>query len=84
MAKLHNPLFVDYVLRCSFPGCGWTRKIEQAESAGWKEGDLLPEDPSYPDVTRCFKCKRHRMQVISAPPPPKPVLPKGWTRIPTE
>jgi hypothetical protein len=84
MAKLVNPLFVEYTLTCTFPGCGWKRKIEQAQSAGWKEGDMIPEDPSHPDVTRCMKCKRHMMKVTGAPPLPPPTKSVGWTRIPTE
>lgn len=84
MPRLHNPLFVEYVLVCTHPGCIGRRTIEQAESAGWRVGDIIPEDSTHPDVGRCIVCKRHKMKVVKAPEPPVPPGPKGWTRIPTE
>jgi hypothetical protein len=84
MAKLNNPIFFNYHLVCTFSGCGGGYKIEQAESAGWTLGMILPEDRSHPDVGRCPKCKRYMMKVATAPEPPKPEKPVGWTKIPTE
>jgi hypothetical protein len=84
MPALHNPLFVQYKLECTHPGCPGVMVLEQAISAGWKEGQLLPEDKSHPDVGRCPRCQRYMMKVVSAPPPPKPVPPKGWVKVPTK
>lgn len=84
MPKMVNPLFFTYQLTCTFPGCGGVRLIEQAMSAGWESGRVIPYDPSSPDVARCHKCKRYRMKVTNAPPPPKPVEPVGWTKVPTK
>lgn len=84
MPKLVNPLFTEYKLTCTHPGCFGKVLVEQAMSAGWALGQLIPEDHTHPDVGRCPVCKRHKMRVTSAPPPPKPVDPVGWTKIPTE
>ena len=84
MPKLHNKLFVEYELTCTHPGCFGKRKIEQAESAGWQLGSILPEDRTHPDVGKCIVCKRYKMRVTKAPEPVKPKGPVGWTKIPTE
>lgn len=84
MPKMVNPLFFGYRLACTFPGCYGKALIEQAESAGWTMGSIIPEDSSYPDVGRCPVCKRHVMKVVLVPPSPKPIEPVGWTKIPTE
>jgi hypothetical protein len=84
MPTMVNPIFKEYVLTCTFPGCGGKRTVEYPANGGWVLGTIVPEDPSHPDVARCYKCKRHIMEVTKAPEPPKPPGPKGWNRIPTE
>lgn len=84
MPKMVNPLFFAYRLVCSMPGCHGKALVEQAMSAGWAEGDILPHDPTHPEVGRCPVCKRHRMKVTNVPTPKKPQPPKGWTKIPSE
>jgi len=84
MPKMVNPLFFAYRLECTHPGCYGKSLIEQAMSAGWEPGTILPHDASHPDVGRCPVCKRYLMKVTNSPPPKKPVEPKGWTKIPSE
>lgn len=84
MPKLHNPLFFAYRMECTHPGCHGKAEIEQAESAGWQLGMIIPEDHSHPGVGRCPVCKRHKMRITKVPPPPKVIGPKGWEKIPTE
>ena len=84
MPKMYNPLFFKYLLACQHPGCKGGQEIEQAESAGWMLGQVIPEDPSHPDVGHCLRCKRYMMKVVRAPEPAQPKGPKGWNKIPTE
>jgi hypothetical protein len=84
MPMMVNPLFFPYPLVCTFEGCGGRQLVEQAMSAGWKLGDIIPYDSSHPDVGRCPRCKRYLMKVTGAPPPAKPIPPKGFTKIPSE
>jgi hypothetical protein len=79
-----NPLFFEYKLVCSHPGCFGKAALEQAMSAGWTLGSVIPEDPTNSDVGRCPVCKRHKMKVMNEPPPKKLQLPVGWTKIPSE
>ena len=86
MPKMVNPLFVEYELTCTHPGCEGKRLIDQAETAGWVLGTVVPFSPAHPEVGRCHKCKRHTMKVTKAPDPPPPRGPKGWApgKAPTE
>ena len=84
MPRMVNPLFVAYRLACTHPGCTGLQSIEQAMSAGWQLGDVIPYDASHPDVARCPRCKRHNMKVVAAPEPLQPDPPKGFTEIPRE
>jgi hypothetical protein len=84
MPKVENPIFFKYRLSCTFPGCNGVQLVEQAMSAGWAKGSVVPHDPSHPDVARCPRCKRHMMKVSNEPPPPPPINPVGWERIPTK
>ncbi len=79
-----NPVFAKYKLVCTYPGCKGAQQIEQAQSAGLRIGDLVPEDPGNFHYARCPRCKRTQMRVVEAPEPPKPKTPVGWTKIPTE
>ncbi len=83
MPKLVSPIFAEYRLACTHPGCFGKVILEQAESAGWKLGQVISEDLSYPSLGRCPVCKRHKMKVVKAPEPPKPTGLKGWTKVPT-
>lgn len=71
-----NPLFKTYGLRCSHPGCGAERLVEQAGTAGWTEGVPVSYVP-------CLQCKRSSMVVSKVPfraaPPNNPV---GFSTIP--
>ncbi len=79
-----NPLFFAYRLECTHPGCHGKAEIEQAMSAGWTLGMIIPFDSTHHDVGRCPVCKRHQMKVVKVPPPPKEKGPFGWTKVPTE
>lgn len=79
-----NPMFAKYRLSCTHPGCGAIRWIEQAFSAGLREGDMVPPDPSDPVFARCQRCQRYKMKVVEGPPQSEPLLPEGFTKIPTE
>ncbi len=82
MPKMVNPLFFPYSLACTHAGCQGKQLIEQAQSAGWVLGMIIPEDSSNPEVGRCPKCRRCKMKVVNAPEPPKPKGPIGWTKVP--
>lgn len=84
MPKMISPIFGEFVLKCTHPGCTGTRTVDYPMNAGWDVGRIAPEDPSHPDVARCFMCKRHIMRVVKAPQKPKPEGPKGWNKIPTK
>ena len=84
MPAIHNPLFTKYGLACTWPGCTGKTQVEQAMSAGWSVGYLVPEDPSHPEVGRCPRCRRCMMKVVTAPEPPLPPKPVGWNKIPTK
>jgi hypothetical protein len=79
-----NPLFGQYRLECTHPGCSGRALIDQAMSAGLRVGDIVPEDSSNPNFGRCPLCRRCMMKVVEAPPGPEPILPQGFSRIPTE
>ena len=89
MGVIFNPLFDNYTLECSYVEsngfhCTGKRLLVEAYSAGLKLGDIVPEDPSDYNRTRCPRCKRCKMKVISVPTPPVPPGPVGFTKIPTE
>jgi len=73
----------QYTLACQHEGCGHMRIIKHFVSAGLKIGDMVPQSPAEPDFGRCLRCKRYSMKVTAAPPPPAPLKPKGFTRVPT-
>lgn len=76
--------FFRYKLACTGEGCPGDRFVEQALSAGWKLGDVIPRAYAPPGEGTCPICKRTNMKVVEAPPPPEPVLPEGWSKIPTQ
>jgi len=82
--KLVNPIFQEFVLQCSHPGCCGKLTIEHPVNAGWTLGMIVPEDSSCPAVARCPMCKRHKMKIVKAPEPKKPTGPVGWNKIPSE
>jgi len=82
MPRLYNPLFAEYKLECTHPGCHGRRTVQQAMNAGLKLGDIIPEDLTVPDFGRCPMCRRHIMKIVKAPEPPKPPGVKGWNRVP--
>jgi hypothetical protein len=84
MPKMVNALFKEHELQCTFPGCGFKQLLDQAESAGWKVGDIVPFSRAHPEIGRCNKCKRHMMKVTKAPEPPLQPGPKGWVNTSTE
>lgn len=78
-----NVLFYPYRLQCTYGLCRGEKLVEQAMSAGWSLGDVLPEDPTCPDLVCCPRCRRSQMRVVDAPTAPSPPEPRGFTRIPT-
>lgn len=80
--KVENPLFQEYKLQCTFPGCVGGQVVEQPTSAGLKLGDIVPMDPSNHLYGKCPKCHRYQLKVVKAPKPAKPQPPKGFTSIP--
>lgn len=82
--QITNPLFAKYKLACTFLGCTGKSIVEQAESAGLRVGELVPEDSANPSFARCPKCRRCVMKVVEGPPPPEARGPVGFSRIPTE
>lgn len=73
-----------YTLTCQHKGCGASRIIQQAASAGLSLGSMVPKSLADPDYGRCLRCKRYKMKITGAPAPPEPVKPLGFTRIPTK
>lgn len=84
MPAIYNPIFFKYRLECTHPGCSGRQEVDQATSAGWTLGMLIPEDASHPEVGRCPMCKRNKMKVVKAPEPPAPRKPVGWNKVPIE
>jgi len=80
---MQHPLTEHYTLTCQHEGCGAQRIISQVGSAGFALGTLVPPSPSDPDYGRCLRCKRYTMKVTAAPPPPEPLKPVGFTKVPT-
>jgi len=76
-------IYGDYTAACTFNGCPGTRKFTQGLSAKLTPGDMVPYDQSQPEFGKCPICKRHMMRVATAPALPPPILPKGFSAIPT-
>lgn len=72
-----------YVLKCTHPGCHGELVTKFDFSAGLVVGQIFSEDPTDTTRGRCPVCRRHKMQVVSAPEAPKPPGPKGFTKVPT-
>lgn len=79
----HDPLSEEYTLTCQHEGCGAVRIIRHFASAGLKVGDYVPSSSSDPDFGRCLRCKRHTLKITAGPPPPAPLKPVGFTKVPT-
>lgn len=73
-----------YLLKCTHPGCYGEVIAQMNLGVGWSVGQVIPMDPSRPEIARCPICKRHKMRVESEPEKPKPPGPKGFTKVPTE
>lgn len=83
MGEIYNPLFFKYLLACTWPNCNGRAEVDQAMSAGWTLGYMVPEDPTHPEIGKCPRCRRYKMKVVRVPDPPVPVKPAGWNKIPT-
>jgi hypothetical protein len=79
-----DPLSAKYVLRCTWEGCGGEKMVEQNHGVRWTLGTMVSMDASNPNYGRCPRCLRHSLTVHSAPTPPDPPKPKGFTKIPEE
>lgn len=84
MASTEHPLAEQYTLVCQHEGCNGVRIIKQIGSAGLKVGTLVSHTSEDPDYGRCLRCQRYTMKVTSAPPPPLPIKPVGFTKIPKQ
>jgi hypothetical protein len=82
--RIINPIFAEYALKCDYAGCPGTRKVLQAQSAGWRLGDIVQQYQADPDYGRCHLCRRYRLKVVGIPPEPPLETPQGFTKIPTE
>ena len=83
-APNYNPIFGEYEAACTQTGCQGRLILEQAQSAGWRLGELIPYSPGEPVMGRCPVCKSHKMKVTRVPQPPPVKLPPGFTRIPSK
>lgn len=79
-----DPLTEEYTLTCQRERCGASRVIRHSASAGLRLGDRVPPTSADPDYGRCLRCKRYELKVSAAPPPPAPLKPVGFTKVPTE
>lgn len=84
MVKNDDGFYVEYRAKCTHGGCKGTLKLTQAISAGWRLGDMVPEDSTNHTYGRCPHCKRYKMQIVQVPGIKPPAKTRGFTKIPTE
>jgi hypothetical protein len=78
----HDIMQGEYEATCTYPGCGWSGKLQLDESAGLAVGDAVYTDPADERVGRCPKCKRYTLKVTVTPSLPLPEPPQGFWKIP--
>jgi hypothetical protein len=80
---MQDPLVEQYTLTCQHEGCGAKRIVQQVGSAGFTIGSMVLRSQADPDYGKCLRCQRYKMKVTEVPPPPEPLKPEGFTRVPT-
>lgn len=62
--------------------CGALRKLPHDKH---ELGQILKPYAGGGDYGHCLRCRRTAtLMIIELPPPPKPILPVGWTKHPGE
>lgn len=72
-----------YLLKCTQPGCHGELIARFNHGERVTVGAIIPLDSTEPTRGRCPVCKRHKMQVVTAPEVAPPPPPKGFTKVPT-
>jgi hypothetical protein len=71
----------NYELECTEPSCKGHVIITEAQSVGWKVGDVVHTDKANPNHIRCPHCKRGKMRVTKVPKSHPEVPIKGFVKL---
>lgn len=71
-----------YTVACPHEGCGATRVMRFAGGMQLRVGDAVPVGTADPAASKCLRCHRLGLRIVSAPERPPPPPPRGFTRIP--
>lgn len=72
-----------YVLKCTHEGCHGELVTTFNHGERIAVGQVFQRDTTDATRGRCPVCKRHKMQVVSAPALPTAPGPKGFSKVPT-